>query len=410
MRFSVASTRWAILLPLAALLVAGCGKAGPEQVPGGGPLRKLAPVAREGAVSVATRNTTRVGGATTAVDAASVARVVYPGLTAASRPQVVVLVNQRDWPAALAASTLAAAPLHAPILFTEGSTLPSVSLQALEAMGPTGAPSLGGVQVIRIATRAVVPIRYRVHTLPAAEPAQMAAAIEQLAATAAGSARSHQAIVLSSAGPKTLQMPVAGLSAESGAPILFADGATLPAATTSALTAMGHPSIFVTGSVASAALGHLARLGSVTNLPTGAIKQVTTAQRNSIAISRFTDGSFGWGIKEPGHGLVFASTSRPLDAPAAAPLSATGDYGPLLLLEGLGVLGELSSYLTDIQPAYSSAPEFQPVRGVYNRGWVIGDEQAISLASQADIDSLLEISPRKASGGEGGDASVLQAE
>ena len=39
----------------------------------------------------------------------------------------------------------------------------------------------------------------------------------------------------------------------------------------------------------------------------------------------------------------------------------------------------LASYLGDIQPAYTSAPQFQPVRGVYNHGWLIGDETAISL-------------------------------
>ena len=325
MRFFLASMRWAVLLPLAALLAAGCGKTGPEQVPGGGPLRKLAPVAHEGAVSVTTRNTTRVGGASTAVDAASVARVVYPGLTAGSRPQAVVLVNQRDWPAALAAAALTGAPLNAPILFTEGSTLPAVSLQALEAMQPhrgahiercPGDPDRyprGGPAPVHGAHAA----RHRTGTT--------AAAIEQLAATAAGSARPHQAIVLNSSGPKILQMPLAGLSAESGAPILFADGDTLSAATSSALTAMHHPSIFVTAPFRSPApcSARSRGWGRVTNLPTGAVKRVTTAQRNSIAIARFTDGSFGWGIKEPGHGLVFASTSRPLDAPGGG--AAVGD-------------------------------------------------------------------------------------
>jgi hypothetical protein len=46
-------------------------------------------------------------------------------------------------------------------------------------------------------------------------------------------------------------------------------------------------------------------------------------------------------------------------------------------------------YLLDIQPGY----ERDPVRGVYNHGWLIGDEQAISVEDQARIDSLLEIVP-----------------
>jgi hypothetical protein len=33
------------------------------------------------------------------------------------------------------------------------------------------------------------------------------------------------------------------------------------------------------------------------------------------------------------------------------------------------------------------------VRGVYNHGWIVGDESEISLAAQSQIDRLLEISP-----------------
>src|SRR5271170_1584136 len=104
-----------LLAALALVLVGlgGCGKGGQAQINGGGVVgtpSKLAPVAAQGAVSVATRNTTRLGGADVADDAAAVARTVYPGLTAASRPTVVVLVDEQDWPAALAASALAGAP------------------------------------------------------------------------------------------------------------------------------------------------------------------------------------------------------------------------------------------------------------------------------------------------------------
>ncbi|MHB8533724.1 MAG: hypothetical protein ACYDC2_13480 [Solirubrobacteraceae bacterium] len=411
MRFPLASTRPAALLLAAGLLMAGCGKAARQSsAGGGGPLRQLAPVERAGAVSVTTRNTTRVGGTSPAVDAAAVARVAYPGLTPGSRPQVVVLVDQRNWPAALAASVLAGAPLHAPILFSEGSSMPAVSLQALEAMHPTGAAALGGAQVIRVASNAPLPAAYRVRTLATGAPAQVAAEIEQLLAAALAPARPRSAVVLSESAPQALQMPLAGLAAESGAPILYGGGAQLPAASREALSSLHRPAIFTSAAeqLATASLGALARLGTVAAIPAGGQNNTTTAQLNSIEVARYTSGGFGWGVKEPGHGLVFADPARPLDAPAAALLSASGEYGPLLLLEGAGAIGQpLSTYLGDLQPAYTSAPEFQAVRGVYNHGWLIGDEQAISLATQAEIDSLLEIAPRKASAGE---ATVLRSE
>jgi hypothetical protein len=149
----------------------------------------------------------------------------------------------------------------------------------------------------------------------------------------------------------------------------------------------------------SRVLGELAHLGSVKRIGAGSSKADKTGGdpiTNAIAVARFADGAFGWGIHEPGHGLVFASPSRPLDAPAAASLSASGDFGPLLLLGGRGGQDSLPpalvSYLNDIKPAYS--PQVPPVRGVYNHGWLIGDEQAISAVTQAEIDALLETSPQ----------------
>ena len=393
-------------------IIAGCGKTGTQTVSsGGGPLQRLAPVEAEGAVSVTTRNTTRVGGADSTVDAASVARVVYQGITPSSRPQAVVIVNQRDWPAALSASVLAGAPLGAPILFATGTTLPEVSLKALEAMRPSGASALGGAQVIRIGTTAPVPPRFSVRSIPAGAPAATAAAIERLLASARAGSTPHQVIVMRSGGARALEMPAAGLAAESGAPILLAEGPGLGQDTVAALTAMHRPAIYVLNAttLGRQALGELARLGTVTKIPGATPAEGAGPGPNSIAVARYTDGTFGWGVKEPGHGLVFANPARPLDAPAAALLSASADYGPMLLLTaGGGISAGLATYLGDIQPAYASAPEFQPVRGVYNHGWLIGDEQAIPLITQAELDSLLEISPRQQ--GASPEASVLRPE
>jgi hypothetical protein len=87
---------------------------------------------------------------------------------------------------------------------------------------------------------------------------------------------------------------------------------------------------------------------------------------------------------------VFASSKRSLDAAAAAPLSASSTYGPLLLLPEAQALPQaVQDYLLDIQPGYDK----DPVRGVYNHGWLMGDEAAISADVQARIDTLLEIQP-----------------
>ena len=386
------------LLVIAGGLLGGCGKGARVQTALGGPQRTLTPITPEGAVSLATRNTTRLGGADVATDAAGIARTAYPGLTAATRPQAVVLVDAHDWPAALAASALASAPLGAPLLYAEGNSLPAVTRQTLDALSPLGASTLGGAQVIRVATSATVPKGDLIHALPTAAPAVVAAAIERLLVAADGGKTPHQAIVVSASAPRALTMPAAGLAAESGAPILYVTPGRVPTATAHVLASMHRPSIYVIdpAGVGSGAMSELGHYGAVTPIAPSA-GEGTGAAANAITVARFTTGTFGWGVKEPGHGLAFANAGRPLDAPAAAILSATGDYAPLLLLEApTQIPSPLSGYLGNIQPGYTAAT--RPVKGIYNHGWLIGDESAISAVTQAELDSLLEITESSGNG------------
>ncbi len=109
---------------------------------------------------------------------------------------------------------------------------------------------------------------------------------------------------------------------------------------------------------------------------------------NAIEFARYASGSFGWDINDPGHGFVIASGSRPLDAAAAAPLSASGAWGPLLITEDAAqVPAALSEYLLDVKPGYVD----DPTRAVYNHVWVIGDQEAISVDFQSQVDELAEV-------------------
>ena len=178
--------------------------------------------------------------------------------------------------------------------------------------------------------------------------------------------------------------------------------ARLPAATAHVLRALAPPAIYVVGPRRVGSHGARPSSGAsagvrIASPDAKARRSAATAERsqNAIAVARFTDGTFGWGVKEPGHGLVFANASRPLDAPAAALLSATGDYGPLLLLDSAHARcpPPLTAYLSATSSPATRSPQFRPVRGVYNHGWLIGDEQRDLGATQAEIDSCSR-SPR----------------
>jgi hypothetical protein len=111
---------------------------------------------------------------------------------------------------------------------------------------------------------------------------------------------------------------------------------------------------------------------------------------NAIAFARYADGSFGWNINDPGHGFVIANADRPLDAGVAAPLSASGTWGPLLVAaDGAALPDALRTYLLDLKPGY----EDDPTRAVYNHIWLIGDTSALSVDLQAQVDELAEVAP-----------------
>ena len=112
--------------------------------------------------------------------------------------------------------------------------------------------------------------------------------------------------------------------------------------------------------------------------------------QNAIDFARFSAGSFGWNITDPGHGLVIASDKEPLDAAASAPLSASGDWGPLLVTDDSAQVPDaLRGYLLDIKPGYVT----DPTRAVYNHVWIIGDQSTISVGFQAQVDDLAEVAP-----------------
>ena len=91
--------------------------------------------------------------------------------------------------------------------------------------------------------------------------------------------------------------------------------------------------------------------------------------------------------------FAIASTTRPADAAAAAPLATRGVFAPLLLTDDPEALPEpLENYLLSVQPGY----EGDPRDAVYNRAWILGDDTAISVRQQAQLDRITELIPVQA--------------
>ena len=82
---------------------------------------------------------------------------------------------------------------------------------------------------------------------------------------------------------------------------------------------------------------------------------------------------------------MLANTERPLDAAAAAPLSASGTWGRCCSATTRDRFPTaLREYLLDLKPGYAD----DPTRAVYNHVWLIGDADALSVDLQARSTSL----------------------
>jgi hypothetical protein len=343
----------------------------------------------------ATRNTVRVGGADAAADAAGVANALYPATGDADRPTAVVLVDQEDWITGIAASVLAGPPIGAPILLSDGSELPSATEETLERLEPKGSDLSEDAQVIRLGPDVPRPEGFRTAVVEGDTPFERAAAIDRFFSAARGEPSND--ILLYSGEQPEWAMPAAAWAARSGDSVLPVRSDEIPAPVLDAIREHENPNVFVLGSeqVISERVIRQLEGEQQRDALARSVERIegATPVENAIAFARYEKGDFGWGVVVPGYNFTLANLSRPLDAAAAAALATRGVFAPLLLTDDAARLPKpLEEYFLSVQPGY----EDDPGEAVYNRAWILGDEDAVSVEEQAQVDAITELIPVQA--------------
>jgi hypothetical protein len=345
-------------------------------------------VEKLGFPSTATRNTIRVGGSDAPSDAAGVATALYPATRQSDRPTAVVLVDQNDWATAIAASVLAGRPIGAPILLSVGGDLPAVTSDALDHLKPTGSDLSKDAQVIRVGPDVARPSDYKTALIEGKDPFERAEAIDRF--FSAARAKPSNDVVLFSADNAEFAMPAASWAARSGDSALPVHRDRVPAPIARALREHSKPNVFVLGPESVISKQVIAQLEKRKLARTVKRIEGPNAVENAIAFTRFEKGDFGWGVVVPGYNFTVASTTRPADAAAAAALATRGVFAPLLLTDDPDKLPQkLEDYFLSVQPGY----EQDPSQAVYNRAWILGDDKAVSVDQQAQLDQLTELIP-----------------
>ena len=383
----------ALLLAFAVLAAVGCSTSDDDSRPPQLGVNAEDEQAAEklGFPSTATRNTVRVGGSDAAADAAGVAGALYPATGDSDRPTAVVLVDQDDWPTAVAASVLVGRPIGAPILLTDGSDLPAVTKDVLDRLKPKGSDLSKDAQVIRVGPDVARPDGYKTALIEGDNAFERAASTDRF--FSAARAQPSNDVVLFSADSAEYAMPAAAWAARSGDAALPVRRDSIPAPIVKALREHSRPNVFVLGPESVISKKVVTQLEKQKLSRNVERIEGPNPVENAIAFARYEKGDFGWGVVVPGYNFALASTTRPADAAGAAALGTRGVFAPLLLSDDPARLPKkLEEYFLSVQPGY----EDDPSQAVYNRAWILGDDKAISVDQQAQLDQLTELIPVQA--------------
>ena len=342
----------------------------------------------------ATRNTTRVAGEDSVANAAGVALATFPNGGAVKGPTAVSLVDSEDWAAGIAASSLVAEPIGAPILLTRDGGLDELTASALETLSPAGGSESGGAQAFEVGDAGAAE-GLDTKAIEGSNSAEIAAEALELRERLTDEEPDH--ILVATSDEPEFAMPAAAWAARSGDPVLFAQADSVPSPTIKAIEEHEDVPVFVLGPesvISNDAIKEISEATKATVSRAGAEKDPIA---NAVAFARFVEGSFGWNINDPGHGFVIANTSSPADAGAASALSGTGTWGPLLLTDDAErPPPALEGYLLDLKPGY----EDDPTRAVYNHLWIIGNEEFLSVDAQVELDEIAEVARIESGTGE----------
>lgn len=342
----------------------------------------------------ATSNTTRVAGADSIAVAAGISLATFPSTGGVDGPNAVTIVPSDEWAAGIAAASLVGDPVGAPILLSDGDELPELTALALTSLDPRGASETDGRQAFAVGS-APEPEGLETTRIDGGNAAEIGAEVALLRERLTGQ-EPAQLLIASSDDPE-FAMPAAAWAARSGDPVLFAQGDSVPGATLDVIERYRNVPVYLLGPESVISAKAEKAINEATKAAVRRAGDEDDPVANAVAFARYVDGTFGWNINDPGHGFVIANSSRPADAPAAAALSGSGTWGPLLLTDDAETPPtDLEGYLLDMKPGY----EEDPTRAVYNHIWIVGDEAAISVDFQVQVDEIAEVAPIRSGSGE----------
>lgn len=344
--------------------------------------------------NVVTKNTTRVLGTNAEEISISTSKIIWPATSSGTKPNVVLLAPQDSWQLQLVAVDLIHHPSDGPLLVTNKGNVSDSVMNELKRLNPQGAQD--GTQVITVgmdaaAIKQISDAKFKVKEISGENPAQIAAAIDDYYAFVSGDM--PQSVIVSTSEQIEYAAPAGNWIAHMPEPLLYVTKDSIPAETDQALNQRnGKANIYLLGPeavVSKKVADDLKKYGQVTRIAGD------DPYTNAIAFAKFKDAKtdFGWGITQPGHGLLLVNKDQLNLAIPAVAFSHRGKHAPLLLSDKDSAPETLLTYLRELKPLFKS----EPTEGPYNHLFIVGGNDSISNEQQGNLDHLIEI--ESASGG-----------
>lgn len=338
---------------------------------------------------LSTKNVTRIQTNKQVEAAVLVSQTVWPATHEENRPGTIILTEENNWQAAIAASNLIHHPNDGPLLFVGKKGIPAETMNEIKRLNPKGNKMGTQVIVVGQAKKKVFDELkgYKVEQVQGTNPAELGKNVDQKYAELSGKLPSSVIVISEDDEDKLYSLPALSWVAHMPEPPLFVSSDSIPAATQEALQKRnGSANIYVLGNVSAVSgkvLNQLQKYGKVTRIAG------ENPVANSIAFAKFKDKQtgFGWGLTEPGHGLALVSTATPELATVAGPFAHKGKHGPMIFLQDGMVNQDLDSFLKILKPTFTTDPTVGP----YNHAFLLGDTHAVPYRTQGVVDERLEI-------------------
>ncbi|RXT05648.1 cell wall-binding repeat-containing protein [Ammoniphilus sp. CFH 90114] len=334
-----------------------------------------------------TKNTTRIVGKDAEELSISTSRMIWPATQKGTIPNVVLVAPKESWQAQLVSLDLVHHPSDGPLLVTSKNQISSNAIDEIMRLNPRG--SEDGTQVITIGMdeEAVKQLsdHFKVKEIKGETPSQLAEAIDQFYAEASGSLPAS--VIVSTSEQVEFAAPAGNWISHMPEPLLYVTKDEIPNETINALQKReGKATVYLLGpeSVISKTVEeNLRSYGTVIRIAGD------DPVSNAIAFAQYKDTNtgFGWGITQPGHGLLLGNMANMSESIPTGSFAHRGKHAPLLLTNADSAPDNLVNYLTKLKPLF----EKEPTEGPYNHLYIVGGSDWISWEQQGNLDHLIEI-------------------